>query len=46
MTINDHLKQCPFCAMAQGRPVFDIEPLNPVTPGHRLIIPGVGLAHV
>ena len=35
-------RDCPFCLMVNkfttGR-VFDIEPLNPVTPGHRLIIP-------
>lgn len=31
---------CPFCPMFKGdEDVIDIEPLNPVVPGHRLVIP-------
>ena len=41
-TPTERGRGCPFCLMVNkfttGR-VFDIEPLNPVVPGHRLIIP-------
>lgn len=32
--------KCPFCEMFKDdEDIIDIEPLNPVTPGHRLVIP-------
>lgn len=35
------MNNCPFCPMftPKGPDTINIEPLNPVTPGHRLIIP-------
>jgi len=32
-------KECPFCPMFSSEDIIDIEPLNPVIKGHRLVIP-------
>lgn len=38
--IGKKTMNCPFCPMFKGgEEVIDIEPLNPVVPGHRLVIP-------
>ena len=34
------MENCPFCPMFEGKTgIIDIEPLNPVVPGHRIVIP-------
>lgn len=41
--VSRHQPECPFCDISRvqfpDKPVYDIEPLNPVTKGHRLVIP-------
>lgn len=36
---TETVSDCPFCQMFHGEDIIDIEPLNPVVPGHRLVIP-------
>lgn len=38
-TTDSVMRECPFCPMFHGEDIIDIEPLNPVVKGHRLVIP-------
>lgn len=46
------MKDCPFCQKIAREevddsdyPVMSFEPLNPVTPGHRLFVPNIHVEH-